>query len=40
MHLLDKLADLFETRQVVRSVSQFVYEVVEFVVVLGYGQSR
>jgi hypothetical protein len=39
MHLLDKLEDHFDTRQVVRSVSHFVYEFVEFVIVLGHGQS-
>ncbi len=39
MHLLDKFEDHFDTRQVVRSVSHFVYELVEFVIVLGPGQS-
>ena len=38
-HLLDKLEDHFDTRQAVRSVSHFVYEFVEFVIVLGHGQS-
>jgi hypothetical protein len=49
--LLDKLEDHFDTRQAVRSVSHFVYEFVEFVIVLdmdralsfvivlGHGQS-
>jgi hypothetical protein len=37
--LLDKLEDHFDTRQDVRSVSHFVYEFVEFVIVLGHGQS-
>ncbi len=36
MHLLDKLEDHFDTRQAVRSVS---HEFVEFVIVLGHGQS-
>jgi hypothetical protein len=38
LHLLDKLEDHFDTRQAVRSVSHFVYEFVEFVIVLGHGQ--
>ena len=37
--LFDKIEDHFDTRQVVRSVSHFVYEFVEFVIVLGHGQS-
>jgi hypothetical protein len=39
LHLADKIEDHFDTRQVVRSVSHFVYEFVEFVIVLGHGQS-
>ncbi len=39
LHLLDKLEDHFDTRQAVRSVSHFVYEFFEFVIVLGHGQS-
>ncbi len=39
LHLLDKLEDQFDTRQAVRSVSHFVYEFVEFVIVLGHGQN-
>ena len=39
LHLFDKLEDHFDTRQAVRSVSHFVYEFVEFVIVLGHGQS-
>jgi hypothetical protein len=34
-----KLEDHFDTRQSVRSVSHFVYEFVEFVIVLGHGQN-
>ena len=37
--VLDKLEDHFDTRQAVRSVSHFVCEFVEFVIVLGHGQS-
>ena len=38
LQLLDKIEDRFDTRQVIRSVSHFVYELVEFVIVLGHGQ--
>jgi hypothetical protein len=36
---LTNLEDHFDTRRVVHSVSHFVYEFVEFVIVLGHGQS-
>ncbi len=36
---LTSFEDHFDTRQVVRSVSHFVNEFVEFVIVLGHGQS-
>jgi hypothetical protein len=39
LYLIDKLQDHFETRQVVYSVSHFVYEIVEFVIFLGRRQS-
>jgi hypothetical protein len=39
MYLFDKFEDHFDTRQVLRSVSHFVNEFVEFVIVLGHGQS-
>jgi hypothetical protein len=39
LYLIDKFEDHLDTRQVVRSVSHFVYEFVEFVIVLGHGQN-
>jgi hypothetical protein len=36
MHVIDKLEDHFDTSQAVRSVCHFVYEFVEFVIVLGH----
>ena len=36
--LFDKIEDHFDTRQVVRSVSHFIYDFVEFVIVLGQWQ--